>query len=78
MPGSSGKVARAVNRRIAGYDSALFGGHSQRAGFITSAARTGASIFKIQEISRHRSLQGLAGYVRDAQIYRDHAGSGFL
>ena len=56
----------------------LFGGHSLRAGFITSAARTGASIFKIQEISRHHSLQVLAGYVRDAQVYRDHAGSGFL
>jgi len=43
-----------------------------------NAARTGASIFKIQEISRHRSLQVLAGYVRDVQVYRDHAGSGFL
>ena len=45
---------------------------------LESAAQTGASIFKIQEISRHRSLQVLAGYVRDAQVYRDHAGSGFL
>ncbi len=73
-------VARLVQAvaKAAGYDPALFGGHSLRAGFITSAARTGASIFKIQEISRHRSLQVLAGYVRDAQVYRDHAGSGFL
>ena len=79
-PMSDRAVARLVQAvaRAAGYDPALFGGHSLRAGFITSAARTGASIFKIQEISRHRSLQVLAGYVRDAQIYRDHAGSGFL
>ena len=79
-PMSDRAVARLVQAvaRAAGYDPALFGGHSLRAGFITSAARTGASIFKIQEISRHRSLQVLAGYVRDAQVYRDHAGSGFL
>ena len=79
-PMSDRAVARLVQAvaKAAGYDPALFGGHSLRAGFITSAARTGASIFKIQEISRHRSLQVLAGYVRDAQVYRDHAGSGFL
>jgi integrase len=79
-PMSDRAVARLVQAvaRAAGYDPALFGGHSLRAGFITSAARMGASIFKIQEISRHRSLQVLAGYVRDAQVYRDHAGSGFL
>ena len=73
-------VARLIQAaaKAAGYDPGQFGGHSLRAGFITSAARTGASIFKIQEISRHRSLEVLAGYVRDAQVYRDHAGSGFL
>ncbi|CAH2606109.1 Site-specific integrase (plasmid) [Rhodovastum atsumiense] len=75
---------RAVGRLVqasaaaAGYNPRRFGGHSLRAGFITSAARGGASIFKIQEVSRHRSVQVLAGYVRDAQLYRDHAGSGFL
>ena len=79
-PMSDRAVARLVQAaaKAAGHDPALFGGHSLRAGFITSAARTGASIFKIQEISRHRSPQVLAGYVRDAQVYRDHAGSGFL
>ena len=56
-PMSDRAVARLVQAvaKAAGYDPALFGGHSLRAGFITSAARTGASIFKIQEISRHRS-----------------------
>ena len=79
-PMSDRAVARLVQAaaKAAGYDPMRYGGHSLRAGFITSAARTGASIFKIQEISRHRSLQVLAGYVRDAQVYRDHAGSGFL
>ena len=79
-PMSDRAVARLVQAATtaAGYAPVPFGGHSLRAGFITSAARTGAGIFKIQEISRHRSLQVLAGYVRDAQVYRDHAGSGFL
>jgi integrase len=79
-PMSDRAVARLVQTAAgaAGYGPMRYGGHSLRAGFITSAARIGASIFKIQEISRHRSLQVLAGYVRDAQVYRDHAGSGFL
>ena len=78
-PMSDRAVARLVQTvaRAAGYDPALFGGHSLRAGFITSAPRTGASIFKIKETARHCSLQILAGYVRDAQICRDHAGSRF-
>jgi len=31
-------------------------GHSLRAGFATSAAETGASILKIMEMTRHRSV----------------------
>jgi hypothetical protein len=49
-----------------------------RAGFITAAARTGATVFRIQDVSRHRSLQGLGGYVREANAFRAHAGKGFL
>jgi integrase len=73
-------VARLVQAAAAaaGYDPARFGGHSLRAGFVTSAAKSGASVFKIQEVTRHRNVQVLAGYVRDAQVFRDHAGSGFL
>ena len=62
----------------AGYDPASFGGHSLRAGFLTAAARLGASIFKMREVSRHKSMQVLADYVRDAELFRDHAGEGFL
>lgn len=35
---------------------ALFAGHSMRSGFLTSAAKRGASIFKMMDQSRHRSL----------------------
>jgi integrase len=47
-----------------GLDPALFAGHSLRSGFITSAAKRGASIFKMMDVSRHRSVDTLRGYVR--------------
>jgi site-specific recombinase XerD len=61
-----------------GLDPASFAGHSLRAGFLTSAAKRGASIFKMMDVSRHRSVDTLRGYVRDAEIFKDHAGTGLL
>jgi hypothetical protein len=49
-----------------------------RSGFITSAARSGASIWKLADQSRHRSMDTLRGYVRDGQLFQDHAGEAFL
>jgi hypothetical protein len=46
--------------RKAGLDPAQFSGHSLRPGFVTSAAETGATIFKIAEVSRHESADVLA------------------
>ncbi len=79
-PMSDRAVARLVQARAAaaGYDAAAFAGHSLRAGFLTAAARAGASVFKMREVSRHKSMQVLADYVRDAELFRDHAGEGFL
>jgi len=79
-PMSDRAVARLVQRRAAaaGYDPSDFAGHSLRAGFLTAAARSGASVFKMREVSRHKSMQVLADYVRDAELFRDHAGEGFL
>lgn len=61
-----------------GLDPALFSGHSLRAGFLTSAAKRGASIFKMMATSRHRSTASLVGYVRDQELFTDHAGAGLL
>ena len=61
-----------------GLDPSQFAGHSLRAGFLTSAAKRGASIFKMMDQSRHRSVDTLRGYVRDAEIFKDHAGAGLL
>ncbi len=73
-------VARLVQARVAqaGYAAADFAGHSLRAGFLTAAARSGASVFKMREVSRHKSMQVLADYVRDAELFHNHAGEGFL
>jgi site-specific recombinase XerD len=63
---------------LAGYDANLFSGHSLRSGFLTSAAAKGASIFKMMDVSRHKSVDTLRGYVRDAELFKDHAGAGLL
>lgn len=75
---------RAVARLVqacalkAGLNPAEFGGHSLRAGFLTEGAKQGASVFKLQQVSRHRSLDVLLGYVRDVELFHDHAGTAFL
>jgi len=33
---------------------------------------------KLKEVSRHRSTDVLASYIRDAHIFKDYAGDGFL
>jgi site-specific recombinase XerD len=57
-------VALRVKRRamLAGFDPSSLSGHSLRSGFITSAARSGASIWKLADQSRHRSMDTLRGY----------------
>jgi site-specific recombinase XerD len=67
-----------AHARRAGLDPKLFAGHSLRSGFLTSAAARGASIFKMADQSRHKSMDTLRGYVRDAEIFKDHAGKGLL
>jgi integrase len=76
--------ARAVAELVKAYANradlraADFSGHSLRSGFLTSAAARGASIFKMMDVSRHKSMDTLRGYVRDAEMFHDHAGSGLL
>ena len=70
-------IVKARARR-AGLAAEQFSAHSLRAGFLTSAAKSGASIFKMMDVSRHRSLQTLKGYIRDHELFANHAGSGLL
>jgi site-specific recombinase XerD len=74
---SVAKIVKAHAARI-GLDPAVFSAHSLRSGFLTSAAARGASIFKMMDVSRHKSMDTLRGYIRDAELFRDHAGAGLL
>jgi hypothetical protein len=49
-----------------------------RAGFLTRVARRGASVFKMRDVSRHKSMDVFQAYVRDADLFRDQAGAGLL
>ena len=79
-PMSDRSIARLIQKyaRRTGLDPEMFAGHSLRAGFLTEASRTGATIAKMQEVSRHKKIEVLLGYVRSAELFDDHAGMAFL
>jgi len=70
-------IVKRYAKRI-GLDHKKYSSHSLRSGFLTSAAANGASIFKMMDVSRHKSLDTLRTYVRDAELFKDHAGDGLL
>ena len=51
---------------------------SPRSGLMMSATAKGASIFKMMDVSRLKSVDTLRGCVRDAELFKDHAGAGLL
>jgi integrase len=68
LPRLAGKLSTpAAQRNVAsivkagalrlGFDPATFGGHSLRAGFVTSAVKRGANLIKITDVTGHRSLE---------------------
>lgn len=73
-------IACIVQQRatLAGLDAARFGGHSLRRGPLTAAARRRASIWKMQELGRYRSLDMLLDYVEPDDLFEGHALEGVL
>jgi integrase len=69
---------RLSERAVAELVKRFAGGYSLRSGFLTSAAAHGASIFKMMDVSRHKRIDTLRGYTRDAEMFRNHAGRGLL
>jgi site-specific recombinase XerD len=63
---------------LAGFNPEEFAGHSLRSGFLTSAAENGANLFKMMDVSRHKSVDTVRGYVRSAEAFKNHAGAGLL
>ncbi|MCJ2108549.1 tyrosine-type recombinase/integrase [Methylobacterium sp. E-041] len=62
----------------AGLDASTFGAHSLRAGYITSAAERGADLARIMDQSGHRDPRTVVSYIRRANAFKGHSGSGFL
>lgn len=62
----------------AGLDASTFGAHSLRTGYITSAAERGADLARIMDQSGHRDPRTVVGYIRRANAFKGHSGSGFL
>ena len=59
-------------------DASAFGAHSLRAGYITTAAERGADLARIMDQSGHSDAQTVIGYIRRANAFKGHSGSGFL
>jgi len=70
---SDQSVALIVKRRArtAGLPPALLSGHSLRAGYATAAAATGVEERKIANVTRHKNLPVLRGYIRAATAFDD-------
>jgi integrase len=77
---SGHSVAAIVKRqcRRVGLDPVEFSGHSLRSGYVTSAVEANASIMKIAEQTRHRSIDMLRVYSRRVDLFREHSGAAFL
>ena len=73
-------VAAIVKQSAArlGFDPSTFGGHSLRAGFVTTAVKRGANLIKITDVTGHKSLEMLKTYSRDAEAFVGHAVAGLL
>ena len=63
---------------LAGLDPAAVAGHSLRSGFLTSAAENDADVLRMMEVSRHRRVETVQGYVRRKSMFKGHAGERFL
>jgi len=62
----------------AGLDPKNFSGHSLRSGFLTSAAKRNADLFKMADQSRHKNLEMVRRYVREEDMFTRHAGAQFF
>jgi len=74
---SIGEIVKRLAESV-GLDPKEFSGHSLRSGFCTSAAMSGADLFRIMDITGHRSLKTLQGYVRRGNEFNNHPGRGLL
>jgi integrase len=77
-PRHSGESIAAILKaavKAIGKDPAIFGGHSLRSGHATQAAKNGAEIPVMMKQTRHTSVDSLAGYIRDANLFEQNSAS---
>ncbi|WP_244476454.1 hypothetical protein [Methylobacterium sp. Leaf88] len=72
------RAAANLGDAASGLDASTLGAHSLRAGYITTAAERGADLARIMDQSGHRDRRTVVGYIRRANAFKDHLGSGFL
>ncbi len=67
-------VALIIKQRAtaAGFDPSLYSGHSLRSGFVTNAAKGGASPSSIRAQTGHQSDAMVQRYIRDSQLFADN------
>ena len=58
---------------LAGLDPKLFGGHSLRSGFATSAAEAGAEERNIMAMTGHKTTQMVRRYIQEANLFKNNA-----
>lgn len=65
-------VADAVKQYagLARFSLSLSAGHSLRAGFLTSATRAGADVFRMMEVSRHKKLERVRTYIHRTGVLK--------
>lgn len=61
-----------------GIDPDRVGSHSLRAGFVTSAGEHNVELYKIMEVTGQTDPRTPLKYLRRANLFKGHAGSGFL
>jgi integrase len=73
-------VARIIQQlaRAIGLDGSEYGGHSLRAGFVTTAARKGKGLDAIMRHTGHRSVATVLRYIRHATLFEENATEGLL
>jgi integrase len=65
-------VVKAAVARV-GMEPASFGAHSTRRGFVTTAFENGVNEIRIAEVTGHRSLSSLRGYLKSSDPFRGTA-----
>jgi integrase len=61
-----------------GLDASTFAAHSLGSGLVTSAVKRGVNLLKICDQTRHRSVEMLRVYCRDAELFVGNAAAGLL